>query len=94
MTSSDGDCSGGHDQNLLATAAAPGDVVGESIKPVMLYLTVAFVDQQRRSDLDDEAARGRELLCAGCASLSAFFSLTHGRHPSASANRTSAPRAV
>ena len=51
----------GDDEDVAALAMQPGHVVGEGRQPRRPHLAPIGIDQQRRADLDDDAAELTEL---------------------------------
>ena len=50
------DRAGGHHQHVAALAMQLGDIGRERLQPRRAHLALGLVDQQRRADLDDDAA--------------------------------------
>ena len=57
------DGAGGDDEQVSFVLVQGGDVGGERVEPVALERAGILVDKQRRADLDDDAAEGREARC-------------------------------
>jgi hypothetical protein len=58
----EGDGAGGDEDDLMPGAAQRRDVGGEALQPGAPYLAAGAIDEQRRSDLDDDPPIGRQRL--------------------------------
>src|SRR5258706_166460 len=69
------DSAGGHENQLLAALAQPQQVLDEGFEPGPLEVASAGIDQQRRADLDHNAARAHQ---GRVRSVARGFDRTHG----------------